>query len=89
MIDSAGLNDALADADIIINTTSLGLHAGDALPCALDNARADAVVAEIIMIPAETEWMKAAANRSMTVHAGRHMLDYQRDLMGVFMQMWD
>ena len=39
------------------------------------------------MIPAETEWMKAAANRSMTVHAGRHMLDYQRDLMGVFMQM--
>ena len=29
---------------------------------------------------------EAAANRSMTVHAGRHMLDYQRDLMGVFMR---
>ena len=89
VIDSSSLSDALADADIIINTTSLGLHEGDALPCQLDNARADAVVAEIIMIPAETEWMKAAANRGMTVHAGRHMLDYQRDLMGVFLQMWN
>lgn len=88
VVSSAELDGVLPDADIIINTTSLGLHAGDALPCNLDKARIDAVAAEIIMIPPVTDWMKAAEKRGMTVHAGRHMLDYQRDLMGIFLHMW-
>ena len=83
-----GLEATLAGADIIINTTSLGLHDGDALPCDLAAAKAEAVVADIIMIPAVTAWMKAAEDRGLRVHAGRHMLDYQRDLMGVFLNMW-
>ena len=89
VVAAADLGKALAEADIIINTTSLGLHDGDALPCDLSTARQDAVAAEIIMIPPVTDWMKAAEKRGMIVHAGRHMLDYQRDLMGAFLHMWD
>lgn len=85
----ADLDQVLADADIIINTTSLGLHEGDDLPCDLAAAKTEAVVADIIMIPAVTDWMKVAEARGLRVHAGRHMLDYQRDLMGLFLNMWN
>ena len=80
---------ALADcdggaADMIINSTSLGLKLGDALPLALDAARPDTVIADIIMVPAETKWLVAAQKVGLRVHYGRHMLDYQIDLIGKF-----
>ena len=70
--------------DLIVNTTSLGLHQGDALPIALDAAGADTVIAEIIMVPARTEWLAAAEARGLVTHYGRHMLDCQIDLIGGF-----
>lgn len=73
-----------ADQDILINTTSLGLHEGDDLPCALDGLKPDALVADIIMIPPVTAWMAAAEKKGLKTHAGKHMLDYQRDLIGGF-----
>jgi len=73
-----------SDADMIINSTSLGLKRGDALPLALDAVRADTVIADIIMVPAETEWLAAAQKAGLRVHYGRHMLDYQIDLIGKF-----
>ena len=73
-----------SDADMIINSTSLGLKRGDALPLALDAVRADTVIADIIMVPAETEWLAAAQKAGLRVHYGRHMLDYQIDLIGQF-----
>ena len=72
------------DADMIINSTSLGLKPGDALPLVLDAVRPDTVIADIIMVPAETEWLAAAQKAGLRVHYGRHMLDYQIDLIGKF-----
>ncbi|MDB2497858.1 shikimate dehydrogenase [Alphaproteobacteria bacterium] len=72
------------DADMIINSTSLGLKPGDALPLVLDAVRPDTVIADIIMVPAETEWLAAAQKTGLRVHYGRHMLDYQIDLIGKF-----
>ena len=72
------------DADMIVNSTSLGLKPGDALPLALDAVRPDTVIADIIMVPAETKWLFAAQKAGLQVHHGRHMLDYQIDLIGKF-----
>ena len=72
------------DADMIVNSTSLGLKPGDALPLALDAVRPNTVIADIIMVPAETEWLLAAQKAGLRVHHGRHMLDYQIDLIGKF-----
>ena len=73
-----------AGVDMIINSTSLGLHADDAMPLALDHVSKDTVIADIIMVPAETKWLQDAARRGLAVHFGRHMLDYQIDLIGRF-----
>jgi len=35
-------------------------------------------------VPAETKWLQDAARRGFAVHYGRHMLDYQIDLIGRF-----
>jgi shikimate dehydrogenase len=72
------------DADMIINSTSLGLKPDDALPLSLDAVRPDTVIADIIMVPAETKWLVAAQKAGLRVHHGRHMLDYQIDLIGKF-----
>ena len=70
--------------DMIINSTSLGLHADDALPLALDQIGKDTLIADIIMVPAETKWLQGAARLGLPVHYGRHMLDYQIELIGKF-----
>ena len=73
-----------SDVDMIINTTSLGLHQGDALPLPLEAVGAATVIADIIMLPERTEWLAAAETRGLVTHYGRHMLDCQIDLIGGF-----
>ena len=73
-----------SDADMIINSTSLGLKDDDPLPLALNNLKEDTVIADIIMVPAETKWLIAAKAAGLKVHYGRHMLDYQMELIGKF-----
>ena len=73
-----------ANADMIINSTSLGLKPDDAFPLALNAVRPDTLIADIIMVPTETKWLVAAQKAGMRVHHGRHMLDYQIDLIGKF-----
>lgn len=70
--------------DMIINTTSLGLHAGDALPLALEAVEPHTLICDIIMVPERTAWLEAAEARGLTTHYGRHMLDYQIPLIGSF-----
>ena len=72
------------DVDMIVNTTSLGLHEGEDLPLRLDAVHADTLIAEIIMIPERTAWLADAEGRGLTTHYGRHMLDCQVDLIGNF-----
>ena len=88
--NTIGLDDIgteLAGADMVVNTTSLGLKSGDALPCGLKEAGQDTVVADIIMVPEITAWLEEARGLGLRTHPGRHMLDYQRDPMGRFMGM--
>lgn len=73
---------------IVVNTTSLGLHDGDALPCDVDRLSADQLVAEIIMQPVETPILVAAKQRGCRVHYGRHMIEAQIDLAGKFTGLW-
>ena len=70
--------------DMIINSTSLGLHPDDGVPLALDQVSENTVIADIIMVPTKTKWLKGAIRRGLAVHYGRHMLDYQIDLIGRF-----
>ena len=73
-----------SDADIIVNSTSLGLKEDDPLPLPLNNLKEDTIIADIIMVPAETKWLIAAKAAGLKVHYGRHMLDYQMELIGKF-----
>ena len=88
-IDIRDVDAELAGIDMVVNTTSLGLEGGDALPCALKEAGQDTVVADIIMVPEMTVWLEEARTLGLRTHPGRHMLDYQRDLMGRFLGILD
>ena len=71
--------------DIVVNATSQGLKADDALPLDVDALTENQLVAEIIMQPAETALMLAAARRGCRVHPGLPMLRCQLDLMADWM----
>ncbi len=70
--------------DMIVNTTSLGLHEGDAVPLPLETVDSGVLVAEIIMIPERTAWLADAEGRGLKTHYGHHMLDCQVELIGGF-----
>lgn len=75
-----------SDVDMIVNTTSLGLHDGEDLPLAFDAVGAETLIAEIIMVPPRTAWLAAAEARGLQTHYGCHMLDYQVELIGNFIK---
>lgn len=86
----SGVSLAIGDADpsghdIVVNGTSLGLHAGDPLP--LDVSRLDArqIVAEVIMNPETTPLLAAAWARGCRVQPGWPMLACQVEMMADFM----
>ncbi len=74
--------------DLLINATSLGLHDADALPVDLEGVAINTIIADIIMVPEMTRWLTDAADRGLTIHKGRHMLDYQKDLIANFIGAW-
>ena len=71
--------------DIIVNTTSQGLHEGDALPIDVGVLTPDQLVAEIIMEPAVTPLLAAATAAGCRTHPGLPMLTCQLDLMADWM----
>lgn len=75
-----------AGHDLVVNATSLGMKPDDALPLDIDLLDASQVVAEIIMQPAETALLKAAAARGCRVHPGAPMLAAQLALMDPFLR---
>jgi shikimate dehydrogenase len=76
-----------AGSDILINATPVGLRAEDPPPFDLGAVQADAVVADIIMKPAETRLLKAAVARGLRVHPGIHMLSEQIELYRQFFRI--
>lgn len=71
--------------EIVVNTTSAGLHDGDPLPIDAKFLQPDVLVAEIIMIPERTRLLESALSSGCKVQYGRHMLDKQIDLIGEFL----
>ena len=74
--------------DLLINATSLGLNDNDPLPADLTGVAKSTIIADIIMVPEMTNWLLAAQKQGLTIHLGRHMLDYQKDLIAHFIGAW-
>ncbi len=68
---------ALADADLLVNTTSLGMVGSPSLDMALDNLRPKAPVTDIVYAPLETPLLAAARARGNVAVDGLGMLLHQ------------
>ncbi len=71
--------------DLVVNGTSLGLRAGDALPFDAAALKPHQIVAEVIMDPEETAIMALAKAKGCRVHPGKPMLASMRYLIADFM----
>lgn len=74
-----------ADADLVVNATSLGLRDGDLPPLDFEKLQARHIVAEIIMEPVMTPLLIAAETRGCRISLGAPMLDCQLARMADFM----
>jgi len=75
----------LADVDLVINATTLGMNAADPLPLDPVGLRPGMAVAEVIMRPQTTALLREAARRGATVVPGRAMLEHQIALAADFL----
>ena len=66
--------DAVADATLVVNTTSLGLRADDPFPVAPHALREDATVLDLVYRPGETAWVRAVRERGHMAADGLGML---------------
>ena len=71
----------VAAQDLVMNATSLGMKAGDAMPLDVSQLHAAQVVAEAIMEPRRTPLLIAAAAAGCRVQEGLPMLENQIRLM--------
>ncbi|WP_434668292.1 shikimate dehydrogenase [Paraburkholderia sp. A3BS-1L] len=76
---------AKAMHDLVVNATPCGMRAGDPLPVDLSDAGARAVIADLIMKPAETGLLALAKERGLATHPGRHLLENSIEAMAVFL----
>jgi len=63
--------------DVVVNCTPMGMRAADSLPVDVGTLRPGVVVADIVMKPAVTPLLKAAAMRGAQAHPGLPMLESQ------------
>lgn len=68
-----------AGVDLVINATSLGLWPADPLPVDPDRLDPATIVAEVVMNPAITPLLAAAAARGCRIHEGVAMIEGQLD----------
>lgn len=74
-------------SDVVVNATPLGLRDGDPLPFALDGLGAEAIIADIIMKPAETELLREAGALGFGTHPCLPMLKEQIPLYQEFFRI--
>lgn len=74
LVDSADLQDAVAAAGLIVNTTSLGMTGKPDLALSLETAARDCLVYDLVYAPLETTLLKDAANRGFQTLDGLDML---------------
>ncbi|HKH81906.1 MAG TPA: shikimate dehydrogenase [Methylovirgula sp.] len=75
--DLADLPAALAGADLLVNTTSLGMAGQAPLDIDLAPLPDHAVVSDIVYVPLETELLRRARRRGLRTSAGLGMLLHQ------------
>lgn len=63
--------------DMAVNATPAGMRAGDPLPLDASRLTPGMTVVDIIMEPAETALLRAAAEKGCRVQPGRPMMDFQ------------
>ena len=71
------LPEILVDADLLVNTTSLGMHGDSTLPANPDLLPARAVVTDIVYVPLKTPLLAAAEQRGLKAVDGLGMLLHQ------------
>ena len=77
VIDWNDKDKAVEAADIIINTTSLGMKGAPPLPLDLSSLKSDAVVADIVYAPLETPLLRSAREKGVKTIDGLFMLMHQ------------
>jgi len=70
-----------ADADLVVNATSLGLRSGDPLPADLSAIAPQCLVADVVMVPRDTPFLLAAQAKGCPVQYGEDMLAGELPLM--------
>lgn len=73
VVQRIGDSDALADAHIVVNATSVGLH-DDSFPVELGDLRTETAVLDLVYRPGETAWVRAARARGHRALDGLPML---------------
>lgn len=76
----AGFADAPAlmkDADLLVNTTALGMRGKESLVLPLETLKTDALVSDIVYVPLETDLLRAAKARGHRTIGGLGMLLHQ------------
>ena len=79
-ITAAGLEalpEALVDADLLVNTTSLGMHGNAELPADPGMLPDHAIVTDIVYVPLKTPLLEAAERRALKTVDGLGMLLHQ------------
>jgi len=71
------IGELLPRARLLVNTTSLGMHGQGALEVDVGRLPADAVVADLVYVPLETDLLKAAKARGLRTGDGLGMLLHQ------------
>ncbi len=71
------IGELLPRAKLLVNTTSLGMHGQSALEIDVGRLPAEAVVADLVYVPLETELLKAAKARGLRTADGLGMLLHQ------------
>jgi shikimate dehydrogenase len=73
-----GAADAVRDADVVVNTTSIGMHPGvDDIPLDPDLLHDGLVVSDLIYNPLKTRLLAEAERRGARTHGGLGMFVYQ------------
>ena len=71
---AATADEAVRDATVVVNATSLGLRADDPLPVRIESLRPEAAVLDLVYRPRETAWVRAARERKHAAVDGLCML---------------
>jgi shikimate dehydrogenase len=85
IVGAVGTDDDVRAADIVVNTTSVGMGAGVELPCDAALLRSGQVVADIVYHPRDTGLLRAARAAGASTVDGLGMLVHQAALQ---QQLW-